>query len=482
MPKKSRAAITKELGDLLAILQSVPQPVSYAEMRSAYEERTGRPIADSTLRKRLDELQNQRRVERDHRARTPRYWATHATEGPTRNAPGGELQKAQPDLPEFTIPLSDYGAKAQAALLRHSSTRQPTTYALHMLDDYRPRETWYVPEPLRSRLHALGHTTFAGQPAGTYANENMQRLVIDLSWGSSQLEGNRYTRVDTEDLLKGGKGAEGASARDRQMILNHKAAIEFLVENAQTIGFDRHALLSLHGLLAENLLDNADDEGRLRRRPVTIGTSLYTPTAVPQIIEERFDTMLAKAAAIPDAIEQSFFVTVHLPYLQPFIDVNKRTSRLAANISLIQQNLCPLSFVDVPEALYSQGMLAVYELRDWSLLLDVFAWAYERSCQQFKVLKEAMGEPDPIRLAYRVQLRALIADVVTEMVWPTAADLARRAGELGVPDVDLEAFARAARRDLIGLRPEVLARYHVRPSQYERWANAVVEKRTGQRH
>ena len=83
---------------------------------------------------------------------------------------------------------------------------------------------------------------------------------------------------------------------------------------------------------------------------VMIGSSVYTPIAIPQVIEERFDTLLAKAEAIPDPIEQSFFVMVHLPYLQPFIDVNKRTSRLAANIPLIRANLCPLSFVDVPEA------------------------------------------------------------------------------------------------------------------------------------
>ena len=97
---------------------------------------------------------------------------------------------------------------------------------------------------------------------------------------------------------------------------------------------------------------------------------------------------------IPDAIEQAFFVMVHLPYLQPFIDVNKRTSRLAANISLIRANLCPLSFVDVPEHTYTEGTLGVYENRNIALLRDVFVWAYERSCGQFKVLREAMGDPD----------------------------------------------------------------------------------------
>ncbi len=186
-----------------------------------------------------------------------------------------------------------------------------------------------------------------------------------------------HTGIDTEEVIHGGRDAVGASNRDRQMILNHKAAIEFLVENAADIAFDRYTLMSLHGLLAENLLQNRDDEGRLRTSPVTIGASLFTPTAIPQVIDERFNALLHTAAAIVDPMEQSFFAMVHLPYLQPFIDVNKRTSRLAANIPLIKANLCPLSFVDVPETLYAQGTLAVYELRDVSLLRDVFAWAYE---------------------------------------------------------------------------------------------------------
>ena len=77
--------------------------------------------------------------------------------------------------------------------------------------------------------------------------------------------------------------------------------------------------------------------------------SSYHPIEVPQIIEECFQQILDKAAAIPDPFEQAFFVLVQLPYLQPFLDVNKRVSRLAANLPLIRGNLCPLSFVDVPD-------------------------------------------------------------------------------------------------------------------------------------
>jgi hypothetical protein len=305
----------------------------------------------------------------------------------------------------------------------------------------------------------------------------MQRLVIDLSWGSSRLEGLRYSRIDTAELLDTGRSPAGANARDRQLILNHKAAIEFLVEEAESIAFNRYTTLTLHGLLAENLLERREQEGALRARPVTIGHSVYTPTAIPQLIEERFDTILAKAEAISDPIEQSFFVMVHIPYLQPFIDVNKRTSRLAANVPMIRANLCPLSFVDVPEHMYSDGMLGVYERTDVSLLRDVYIWAYERSCTQFKVLRQSMGDPDPIRLNYRTVLRAVVADVVRGLDWPSPQEMMRRVRQLGVPGHDADAVVVEALADLRALRPELLARYALRQRDYEAWVQQVASAR-----
>src|SRR3546814_15307416 len=109
---------------------------------------------------------------------------------------------------------------------------------------------------------------------------------------------------------------------------------------------------------------------------------------------------------------------VQLPYLQPFDDINKRTSRLAANIPLIRHNLAPLSFVDVPHDLYIEGPLGVYELNRIELLRDVFAWAYERSCQRYTVLREALPTPDPLRLRHREAVRLLVAGIVADGVRP----------------------------------------------------------------
>src|ERR1700721_3325082 len=159
------------------------------------------------------------------------------------------------------------------------------------------------------------------------------------------------------------------------MILNPKAAIELLVNSAEEIGVNRFTICNLHSLLAQNLLDPPQDAGRVRTIAVGVTGTMYIPTAIPQVIEEMFAQLLAKAAAIRDPFEQALFLMVQLPYLQPFVDVNKRTSRLAANISLIKSNLVPLSFIDVPGSVYIDGLIGVYEHTGVELLRAVFAGA-----------------------------------------------------------------------------------------------------------
>ena len=315
---------------------------------------------------------------------------------------------------EPAIPLSPAGREVLADVGRPLAQRRPVGYRRAMLDDYQPNLTFFLPRSLRSRLHELGRSPVESRPAGTYARQVLDRLLIDLSWASSRLEGNTYSRLDTQNLIQFGHAAAGKDQLEAQMILNHKAAIEMLVEHAGEIAFDRHTVQNLHALLSDNLLPDAAAGGRLRRTDVAITGSVYQPLAVPQQIEEHFDTLLAKARAIDDPFEQAFFAMVQLPYLQPFDDVNKRTSRLAANIPLIRHNLAPLSFVDVPEDLYISGTLGVYELGRVELLRDVFAWAYERSCQRYTVLRDALPVPDPLRLKYREAVRALVSGIVAD--------------------------------------------------------------------
>jgi fido (protein-threonine AMPylation protein) len=310
-------------------------------------------------------------------------------------------------------------------------------------------------------------------PAGTYARDILNRLLIDLSWNSSRLEGNTYSLLDTERLINFSRAAEGKNARDATMILNHKAAIEFLVENAGEIDIEPITVRNLHALLSTDLLPDPDAPGRLRRIPVSIGGSVFQPLAVPQVVKERFHALLAKAAAIEDPFEQAFFVMVQLPYLQPFDDVNKRVSRLAANIPLVRHNLAPISFTDVPDDAYIQGVLGVYELKRMELLRDVFVWAYKRSAAKYAAQRQSMGEPDPFRLRWRTDLQAVVSDVIRQCM--TRADAQRHIRvwvRAHVDEPDRERFTIMAETELLSVRESNFARYRVRLSEYHAWKRA----------
>ena len=410
-----------------------------------------------SLQRYLASLIDEGRLAAVGNARARRYQATAM--------PGA----APVDAGESELPLSPPGRDVRAEVRRPLSRRRPVGYRREFLSDYQPNVSSYLPAALRDKLHRLGRSPVEGTPAGTYARQVLDRLLIDLSWASSRLEGNTYSRLDTQNLIQFGQMAAGKDQLEAQMILNHKAAIEMLVDQAAEIGFNRYTVQNLHALLAENLLPESAAGGRLRRIDVAISGSVYQPLAVPQQIEEHLDALLAKAQAIGDPFEQAFFAMVHLPYLQPFEDINKRTSRLAANIPLIRRNLAPLSFVDVPHDLYIEGTLGVYELNRVELLRDVFEWAYERSCQRYTVLRDALPAPDPLRMKYRDEVRAVVADVVANQV--RRGDMAgiRTRVVARVDGEEVEAVVALVFNELHQLHAGNIARYRLRPSEFSAW-------------
>ncbi len=221
-------------------------------------------------------------------------------------------------------------------------------------------------------------------------------------------------------------------------------------------------------MLSDNLLADPAASGRIRHRVVEINGTTYHPLAIPQQIGEYFRLLLEKAGTIDDPFEQAFFLMVQIPYLQPFEDVNKRVSRLGANIPLIKQNLCPLSFVDVPERAYFEGTLGIYELNRIDLLRDVFLWAYERSCQRFLAVRETMAMPDPVRLRQREALASVVGDIVRSMTAPTQDAIWKRASSL-VPEKDIDRFVELARDDLARLHEGNIARYRLKLAEYRAW-------------
>ncbi len=368
-----------------------------------------------------------------------------------------------------TLALSADSRDIVAYVTQPLPSRKPVGYQRDFLDSYQPNITRYLPEPLRRQLHRMGATAKVAEPAGTYSRAILGRLLIDLSWASSHLEGNTYTLLDTRELIEHGRAASGKEALETQMILNHKAAIELLVENIDSVGFDRFTLMNLQASLAENLLPNPADEGRLRQHAVDIGLSTYRPLAVPAQIGSMLDLLLTKIKLIDDPFEQSFFIMVHLPYLQPFADINKRTSRLAANLPLFRANLCPLTFLGVPQEAYSRSILGVYEMTRVELLRDLFVWAYERSTQEYRAIRQELAEPDPQRLAWRELVRKTIREVVQHPDQDALA-LITQAVSTDVPAQQERASVQALIiEELRRLHEGVLARYGLRRSEWVAW-------------
>ncbi len=439
-----------------------------AEMEGAFSledvhSRLAPKIPRRTLQRRLALLVKRGRLHPQGERGGRRYRLDVPASAPTAIA---QQQSGDDDA----IPLSLEAKEIRRSVTRAIAARRPVGYRTAFLGKYRPNISAYLSPAHLRKLSDLGRVEDTSQPAGTYFCSIMDRLLIDLSWNSSRLEGNTYSLLETERLLALGEGAEGKDAKDAQMILNHKAAIELLAGQADEIGFNRYTLCNLHALLADNLLPDPQAGGRLRGKPVGISGSVYHPPEVAQVIEEQFQLLLGKADAITNAYEQAFFSMVHLPYLQPFEDVNKRVSRLAANIPLVRRNLCPLSFVDVPQADYVNGLLGVYELNRVEYLRDVFLWAYARSCARYSAVRQSLGEPDQFRLKYRAKIGELVSGVVRSLKSkPMSAKwIAQKAGTIQ-PVEDRARLVEAVEAELSGLHEGNIARYRLRPSEYHAW-------------
>ena len=424
-------------------------------------------VSRRSLQRRLASLVEQQRIRAEGDGRALKYRGgtgdlAVALQGVSARASVGQV------VAEVYVPTSAEGEEIRAYVRQPIQGRKPVGYARELLEAYRPNETRYLPPEIREHLHNIGRSLDGERPAGTYARDILGRLLIDLSWASSRLEGNTYTRLDTQNLIELGQAAAGKDRRDAQMILNHKVAIEFLVEQAEDVGFNTFTFFNLHALLSENLLADPSEGGRLRRRIVEVRGTAFHPLGIPQQIDAYFHMILDKAASIDDPFEQAFFIMVHIPYLQPFVDVNKRVSRLGANIPLIRHNLCPLSFIDVPERAYVEGTLGVYELKRVGLLRDVFVWAYERSCQRYMAIRETVAEPDPVRLRYREALITVVSEIVRGLKIP-GADTVRAVAATLVPREDLEQITELAVADLRNLHDGNVSRYRLRLSEYRAW-------------
>ncbi|UCG66098.1 MAG: Fic family protein [Deltaproteobacteria bacterium] len=364
-------------------------------------------------------------------------------------------------------PSTGYSLAGAAVVRAHLQTpynrRRPASYKKEFLDRYIPNKTFYLAEADRQRLREAGTPTASPLPVGTYARRILERLLIDLSWASSRMEGNTYNLLETERLIRFGQEASGKDRKEAVMILNHKEAIQYVVENLAAITISRADLFNIHALLADGLLADPAMTGRLRRMPVGITHSSFRPLGEQFAIEEEFDILIEKAAVISDAFERSFFLLVHIPYLQAFDDINKRTSRVASNIPLLKADLAPMSFLTMDDSAYIDGLIGIYELNNVSLLRELYIEAYMTSAENYRTLRAEVETPEKATLVYRDFVREAVRRSVIDWKAFRPELIMAMAAEADIPEADREEVVSYIGNEFRGLHEGNVIRYRLRP-------------------
>lgn len=441
----------EEYSSLLKILQELPDGASISQLLAIPEINYPR----RTLQRRLESMCAAGKIEIQGKTRALKYML------PERS----HLKHAPID-----IPFSAEAKSIRASVIRPLSHRQKVGYKRSLLDYYQPNQSNYLNLALKQELASVGRLGASHSPPGTYLRQNIERFTLDLSWHSSRLEGNTYTLQEAQNLISRNEAASSKNTEETQMLLNHQVAIESLSSHTAKPHFDRHTICNLHGLLADNLLANPAEYGKVRHREMRIPASVYTPLYDRQQIETRFAQTLTKASAIIDPFEQAFFILVHIPYLQPFEHLNNNVARLAANIPLAHFNLCPLSFADIPRDDYLQAMMGIYELNRVDYLRDLFVWAYKRSAAYYSVAKEYLGEPDPFRLKYRHEIRDLVHFIVCSGKNSTQSNqlLRQEISKKFAPELQSQCLD-VIQTELASMHEGNITRYRLTPNELRAW-------------
>lgn len=210
--------------------------------------------------------------------------------------------------------------------------------------------------------------------------KEMERLEIDLSWKSSQIEGNTYSLLETERLLRESKTADGKTKEEAVMLLNHKDALRFILDNPdylQQLSISR--IEDIHTLLTREL---SVDKGIRHRRIGITGTNYHPLDNEFQIREALSDTCsLINAKSC--VFEKALLALVLLSYIQAFSDGNKRTARITSNAILIANGYCPLSFRSVDSIDYKKAMLLFYEQNNIYAIKQIFISQYEFAVREY---------------------------------------------------------------------------------------------------
>lgn len=450
--KRARTQKMKPRDRKLAILRQLGQesePITLSEL----VDKLRLDYTNRTVRRWLNELANEGLVQKFGHTKGAKYIAS----------------KVQASFQEKVS--SCFATESLGAIEKISKPlfeRQPVAYNEKWLESYRPNTTFYLSRTLREQLRTAGERANGQDPAGTYAHQVFNRLLIDLSYNSSRLEGNTYSLLDTERLLLHGDSAEGKLDEERIMILNHKEAIRFLVDNAPRLNVSRNVICTLHYLLADGLVEPRY-AGKVRDHGVRIGGSTYIPIEGAYRLQQQLEKVAEKADEVKDPFEKSLFMLVHISYLQVFADVNKRTVRLSANIPLITENLVPLAFSDVEVKDYMSAMIAIYELQNVLPIVDLYVYSYMRTCAAYDSTVKALSF-DEVRVRYRQERRDVIREIILKkLVGKELKDFIRSETVKKVSGKAMESFIEDVLEDLQQIDESRLVGLGITTDQLDQW-------------
>jgi Fic family protein len=362
-------------------------------------------IPDRTLRRWLADLVEEGLVERSGARKGARY----------RWIEGRAPQEQMPqDSPAAATIFSPAATHLLQMVERPLYTRSPVTYAEDWVRSYVPNQTFYLSDTQRAQLQKRGKRPGIPGRAGTYIQKIFDRLLIDLSYNSSRLEGNTYSLADTEQLVIKGIGAAGKLNEEQVMILNHKEAIRYLAKDPAQLMLEEETIRTVHYLLADGLVPS-ELAGQIRNEGVMVSGTTYSPLEGRDRLSAHLQELLRQARLIEDPFEQSFFLLGHISYLQAFVDVNKRLARLASIIPLIKNDSVPQSFVDADKNDYMKALICFYEFNEVLPLAELYCWSYFRTCEHYDTTVQVLGF-DEISVLYRSQRRALVGDIVRSMI------------------------------------------------------------------
>jgi Fic family protein len=208
----------------------------------------------------------------------------------------------------------------------------------------------------------------------TEYKKELERLAIDLSWKSSQIEGNTYTLLETERLLKERETASGRTKEEAIMLLNHKEAIDFIIDNPDyLVPLTISKIEDIHSILIKELML----ERNIRNRRVGISGTNYRPLDNEFQIIEALSNMCNLVNKKETIFEKALLLLVLISYIQPFVDGNKRTARIVSNAILMNNKYCPISFRTIDSVEYKKAMLLFYEQNNITRFKEIFINQFE---------------------------------------------------------------------------------------------------------